>query len=140
MCLHVLAVLTNVRLDLAITIAAVAGLCTAAVAALYSLAAWRLASRSAPEELVKHVGALRVEVHECRGEMDEYKARIVSWRAELEAVLESVETVLSQVERKRRSTAASASKISGDGTLDQNPMTMDHSQLEKLARERGLWR
>jgi len=139
-CLQLLAVLTNVRLDIATLITAAIGLCTAAVAALYSLAAWRLASRSAPDELVRHVGALRVEVKECRGEMDEYKARVVSWRAELEAVLESVETVLSQVERKRRSTAASASKIAQADGPDQNVMTMDHNELEKLARERGLWR
>jgi len=119
----------------------ISGLCGAVVAALYAIAAWRLASRSAPEELVKHVGALRVEVQQCRGEMDEYRARVVSWRAELEAVLESVETVLSQVERKRRSTAASASKIAAqDGNGVDPVLEMDHAQLEKLARERGLMR
>ena len=126
--------MASVELVISIT-----GLCGAVLAVVFSLASWRLASRSAPEELIRAVGALRVEVHECRGEMDEYKSRIVSWRAELEAVLESVETVLSQVERKRRSTAASASKLQQQAD-PADPMQMDHRQLEQLARERGLWR
>jgi len=122
-------------------ILSISGLVVAAAAGLLSSATWRLAARSAPDQLVRQVGALRVEVKECRDEMHEYRARVVSWRAELEAVLESVETVLSQIERKRRSTTAAAAKLDqNNGPQGGDPMTMDHAQLEKLARERGLWR
>ena len=95
----------------------------------------QMASRSAPEQLVREVGQLRAEAAGVRGEVQEIQARLTSWRIEIENVLESVEGTLELVERKRRSTAASASKIdNGAGQVDQ----MDTYQLEQLARGKGL--
>jgi len=102
----------------------------------FSIFAARLASRSAPDELVRNVGALRVEVATLRGEMEEHRARLISWRSEVEAVLESVENVLESVERKRRSTAASASKLKPPE--EQPTDYTDRYQLEQLARNKGL--
>lgn len=129
--------LTFVRLEILAVVLSVFAVGSAAVAAWFSVASLRTAQRSVPEEMVKHIGALRVEVAACSGHMDEYAAKIVGWRAHMEAVLEDVENVLESVERKRRSTAASASKIDRQQAPD-DAMSMNMRDLEQLARQRGL--
>lgn len=95
----------------------------------------QFAQRSAPEELVKQIGALRVEVAGLTGQIQGVEGRVTSWRVEIENVLESVENVLETVERKRRSTAASASKINA---APNDVSQMDLRGLEQIARSRGL--
>jgi len=97
----------------------------------------QFAERSAPEQLVKQVGALRVEVASLEGSIQAIEQRVTSWRVEIENVLESVENVLETVERKRRSTAAAASKIGANGPQN-DPTQMTMHELEMLARGRGL--
>lgn len=131
-------VLKNVCMEiLALVLSAFAAV-TASVAAWFSVASLRTTQRSVPEELVKHIGALRVEVAQCSGNMDEYAAKIIGWRSEMQNVLEQVENVLDSVERKRRATAASASRLDRAQVQADDPLQMGHAELEQLARSRGL--
>ncbi len=125
-------------MDVLATITSMIALVASAVAAWFGLFSLRTAQRSVPEEMVKHIGALRVETAETSGKMDEYASKIIGWRAELENVLEQVEGVLESVERKRKSTAAAASRVGNSGPAEDDPSRMSIGQLEQLARSRGL--
>ena len=63
--------------------------------------------------------------------------RDAAWREDIEGVFEAVESTLDRVESKRRSAAASASRIKaatgGDGSFD--PTNRDH--LKQRARQMG---
>jgi len=75
-------------------------------------------------------------------EMEKHSIRITGWKGELETVLEHVENVLGQVERKRKSIAGSESRISAAAAdpvpPEIIPAELDPRSLERLARSRGM--
>jgi len=114
---------------------------------------WRSASRaarSAPNLLLSeqkvirdHVQALSRDLDafkvEAGGTLDSHRTKMLAWREDIEAVLESVEDALERTERKRRSTAASASRIErANGAGDQAPDMTDLDQIKAVARARGI--
>ena len=90
-----------------------------------------LATRSAPENLRLVVASLTAEVRELASISEGRDGKMVAWRAEIEGVMDGVEATLESTERKRRQTAASASRLGRNG--DQAP-----PNWEAIARERGL--
>jgi len=97
--------------------------------------------RSLPSQLVRQWKELRADVSLYRDEMDEHRSRMTAMRAEVEGVLESVDTVLGQVERKRRSIAGSESRMNRDAAQETPPEPEpedDRISLERRARASGL--
>jgi len=100
--------------------------------------------RATPQSLLKHITNLQEHVGVLSGEMDAHSIRVASWKTELETLLEANEGVLDSVERKRRSIAASVSKLpqlpgqNGEPPATPNVSDMTVRELEHYARSRGM--
>ena len=106
--------------------------------ALYSL---YHSSRSTPSKMIHRVNNLNEAVEFVTAEMEKHSIRVSGWKGELETDLDNVETVLSQVERKRKSIAASESRMNGTpvaAPVEVNPAQLTSQELERYARARGL--
>lgn len=125
-------------MELAITITGAGAALAALVVASLS---WRVCNRSIATQIVRQLNEMREAVTLFGDDMEKQSIRVTGWKTELEAVLESVETVLSQVERKRRSTAASESRMNPPEVTEpaiQDVSQLSISQLEARARQSGM--
>jgi hypothetical protein len=68
--------------------------------------------------------------------IDGQNGRLTAWRQEMEALYESVETTLEAVEKKRRSTAASASRIAAANGQEEGGS--DIESIRRQARSQGF--
>jgi len=92
--------------------------------ALYAVACEPIALRKVAEGLTQRIMSAEVTV-------SDQASNMTLWRAEMTALAESVDTNLDRVERKRRSAAASASRMA---SMEQG----DPNSLEALtAKARG---
>jgi len=111
--------------------------CTAALAgfaayyarrcALYAAACEPIALRKVAEGLSERVNASEATV-------SDQASNMTLWRAEMTALAESVDTNLDRVERKRRSAAASASRMAS--MVEGDPNSLEALTLK--ARSTGL--
>lgn len=87
---------------------------TSLIALLVAAAAWRAAQSSSPAQLVRQMQLLADRVAEFADRDEGRDSKLLAWRADMEAVLEQVENLVETTERKRRQTAAAASKLDRD--------------------------
>ncbi len=125
---------------------AVGSLCIA-IAALRSIQRVALQARqSAPAMLASEQKVVRTHVEaltrdladfkvEIQGTLDGHRTKLIAWREDIEALLDAVEDTLDRTERKRRSAAASASKIKANGETED---LTDIQSLRARARAMGL--
>jgi len=108
--------------------------CTAILAAFAAYYARRCALYAVacePIQLRKVVEALGERISGCEATVSDAQSNATLWRAEMTALADSVDTNLDRVERKRRSAAASASRMA---SMEQG----DPNSLEALtAKARG---
>lgn len=115
----------------------IAGCSLAILALVLSVIAVRFSARSnaLPNTVLETVNGFAAE-------LEAYRAEFVKSRQSLEGVLEQVEDTLDRTESKRRSIAATASrvtKVADDVPSQQtDPMRMSRIELERLARQSGL--
>jgi len=127
-------------MDLLAPLQAVGLLVAGLVAIALSVGALFMASRATPQSLLKHIQNLQEHVGVLSGEMEAHAIRVASWKTELESLLEANEGVLDSVERKRRSIAASLSKMTPAQPAEQpvDVQNLDLQALEVYARNRGM--
>ncbi len=90
--------------------------------------------RSIPVAIVEAQKRAQAQLQDVLDRQESHGIKLVTWREDLENLLESVEGTLASVEKKRRSAAASASKIAGDAP-EFDPANIDH--LRARARAMG---
>lgn len=113
---------------------AVLALLSSIAAALVAGAAWKAALASAPAQLSRAVSEMRQSVEQYALADEGRDVRMVAWRAELEAVLETVENLVETTERKRRQTAAAASRLE----KGENGVATDYDSVVSRFRGMGL--
>jgi len=91
--------------------------------------------RSAPATLERRQKRVESTCVELGGQLDEISAQRAAWKAQGEALTTEVETYFDRIERKRASTAASASKISA-GSAPVNVNSLPREQQLAWARGR----
>lgn len=112
-----------VGMDLAIVIPGALGV----LAALFmSLRALTYASSNSPAHINASLNALRIEVAD-------FKTKEIAQRVEVDSVLEAVTTVLGQVERKRKTIAASESRMNLDTEPEDQAPSIQLMTREQLA-------
>lgn len=106
-------------------------------AAALALACYLGVRGSMPLQLTNTQKGIAQLVDQVIEEQGRHGAKMVAWREDIEGVLEAVESTLDRVETKRRSAAASASRIAGAqgqaATFDPN----NREHLKQRARELG---
>jgi len=111
--------------------------CTAILAGFAAYYARRCALYAVacePIELRKVVAALSERVRGCETTVSDAQSNATLWRAEMTALADSVDTNLDRVERKRRSAAASASRMASMVEGDPNSL----EALTAKARGAGM--
>jgi len=104
-----------------------------AAAVALALACYAKVRTSLPVQLLANQKAAAGQLAEVLDRQESHSVKMVTWREDLEALLESVEGTLASVEKKRKSIAASASK------LDNPNLTFDPTNLDHLrARARAM--
>lgn len=108
--------------------------------ALYAAA---ISQRSTPSKMLHRIANLNEVVEFLTAEMEKHAIRITGWKGEMETVLDNVDNVLGQVERKRKSIAATESRMNGGNAVpaqaaEVNPQTLNAQELERYARARGM--
>jgi len=112
----------------------------ALLAAGVSYVCYRAVSRSLPIQIGRDQAAIRATLQEVLDTQERHLAKLVTWREDMEGLLEAVESTLDRVETKRRSAAASASRVksaenaNGETTFD--PTNRQH--LIQRARDLGI--
>jgi len=138
-CTTTWSVLQSETVELFALILAALAFAGSAAALYYSVWAARMSALSAPAELNRHMGAVRVEFKQVSERVADQDSKMLNWRVELEGLMEAVETILDSVESKRRSTAANVSRINrNEATAVEDVNQMDHAALEARARAQGL--
>lgn len=108
-----------------------------------------LVRKSAPAHLASEQAVVRKHVEgmtrdlesfklEITGTLDGYRSKMLSWREDIEGVLESVEDALQRTERKRRSTAASASRMANSNPMPEAADLTSQAGLRARARQLGI--
>ena len=95
--------------------------------------------RSLPQEILNRCAEVEAQCVAVLDAQERAAARMVTWREDVEGLFEAVESTLNRVERKRRSAAASASKIAqghGQGN-GEDVLTLSRDQLVARARAQG---
>ncbi len=111
------------------------------VALSLAASAFRLARASAPNHMLLQIKALHEAVQTCEIRCETSESRIQQYAAENAALRESIEGVLTSVEKKRRQTAASESRLNREEPEVQQPLqveAMSRAELKIVARQRGL--
>lgn len=98
--------------------------------------AFVLTRRSAPNQIMSALQELSERVIAAEDNLRSHDARAMQWRTEMDGLIESAEDVLDRVERKRRSTAASASKIKSHEQA--GPAPGSEAELHARAVAQGL--
>lgn len=104
-------------------------------AAALAAACYLQVKRSLPAQLLAGLKATELQLAEVLDRQESNRVKMVTSREDIEALLESVETTLASAEKKRRSAAASASKLRGDEEPAFDPTNLDH--LRARARSLG---
>lgn len=113
----------------------------------YALNAARAVALSTPNQQREAVQGLHEAVVALRRDLDTHKleadarldsqtTKLVSWRTDIEGLLEAVEDTLERVERKRRSASAAASRATRGQAGELDPTNPEH--LKQIARQRGI--
>jgi len=133
-----------------ISVFPVGALVASGFALWYAIAAARAVALSAPNQLTQRQKAvedaqlglqrsLNTLTMETTGKLDSYDAKLISWRTDIEAVLEAVEDLLDRTEKKRRSvTQANRRAEEIDPASPGDPTQMSHAQLRERARAMGM--
>lgn len=102
-------------------------------------AAWTV-TRSLPVELQTNLRVVQGNLDQVQAALEAQNGRLTAWRSEMEALYESVEGTLESVERKRRSTAAAASRLERTENGQAGPMEPgdDLAALARQARQMGF--
>lgn len=108
----------------------------ALVALLASARTYALARASVPNQVVLALRGLEERVVAAETNLEGHDRRALEWRTEMDGILEAAETVLDRVERKRRVTAAHASKLKQHEA--QGPAPDSDAELHMRARAQGL--
>jgi len=111
----------------------------ALVAASLCFVCFRAVSRSLPVQVVRDLKIVDAELQAVRDTQESHLVKLVTWREDMEGVLEAVESTLDRVETKRRSAASSAARIAGKlngGEPEFDPTNRAH--LLTRARQLGI--
>lgn len=108
--------------------------CTFSVALSSASLLW-CALFSGPASLRKLVDTLGLEIASVVRRIDTVEAGFIAHRAEISGIAEAIEGTLESVERKRRQTAAAASRING-GRLPDNAAAPSRDEIVTAARQR----
>lgn len=131
-------------MDLAIQIASGFSIFFSLAALACGIVALRSARDSAPAQLLAEMAQLKAAYTEVREAVQNFEQTRVAFRIEIDSLIESVEGVLDQVERKRRSIAASAAKIAAANPAEETAAPeMDLTTrrgVELRARQTGLYK
>ena len=108
------------------------------LASLVACTAW-LTIRSLPQALIERQKRIEAVVEQFRTEVQSIAAERAEQRVAGERLAEEVSTYLEQIERKRSSTAASASRIAGvQNQQPPNLATLSRSdQIDYMRRNSG---
>ena len=112
------------------------GLSLLAVAAC-AVCVWQV-SQSLPRTILANLQTVQSNLEVAQTALEQQNGRLTAWRSEMEALYESVEGTLESVERKRRQTAAAASRLNGGAGPQVPEGPMDHDSLRQLARQQGF--
>jgi len=96
----------------------------------------KLVRESIPQALMKGLKNTQDSLDLTQQAIDGQNGRLTAWRQEMEALYESVETTLEAVEKKRRSTAASASRIAAANGQEESGDDLE--SLRRMARQQGF--
>ncbi len=113
----------------------------AVLAACVAFVCFRAVSRSLPVQIVRDQAETRRQLQAVHDTQESHLAKLVTWREDMEGIFEAVESTLDRVETKRRSAAASASRIArangqGGEKTEFDPTNRQH--LIARAREMGI--
>lgn len=105
-----------------------------------ALAGEQKAVRSHVEGLTRELADFKIETTTA---LDGHRTRMMSWREDIDALLDTVEDTLDRTERKRRSSAASASKLeraaaANGGEQEPDGDLTSQSGLRARARAMGI--
>jgi hypothetical protein len=103
-----------------------------AIAALTACTVW-LGVRSLPQALIERQKRVESAVATFRTELETITGERAAWKAQGERLAEEVSTYLEQIERKRSSTAAAASRIAGAQATAAPPDINSMSRAEQIA-------
>ncbi len=95
--------------------------------------AWLLHTRTAPAQLERRQKRVEGLVADFGAQLDAIISQRAAWKAQGEALVEEVSTYFDRIERKRASTAASASKVAA-AAAPQNVNELPRGQQIALAR------
>jgi hypothetical protein len=109
----------------------------AGVASAFAYQATAYTRQSVPKRIVDGVEDLKRRVLAAEEIVALHETRSIQWRQQMDGILEAVEDALERVERKRRSTAAAASKIKAQNG-GEAPQSLE-AEIARRAREQGLW-
>ncbi len=108
------------------------------VIGLVGAGAWWLYTRSAPATLERRQKRVENQLVEFGTQLDAIVAQRASWKAQGEALVEEVSTYFDRIERKRASTAASASKVAAAaGPVDVTKLPRG-VQIQMARQKTGL--
>lgn len=105
------------------------------LAALVACAVW-FARRSLPAGLLLRQKRTEELVAGCQVEVEAVVAERASWKAQGERLAEEVSTYLDQIERKRASTTAAASRIQAAKEVGATPDVGGMSRVDQVAYAR----
>lgn len=106
------------------------------VLALICLGSAAYAARAWPIRVRKALGDLRDRVDAAEENLESVQAKVGAKLVELTALIEEMEDLLAQVDKKRRRIAASESRerAQQEGAHDEDP----YAQLRRVARAKGF--
>jgi len=110
----------------------------AVVAAALSYVCFRAVSRSLPVQIIRDQSETRAQVQAVHDTQESHLAKLVTWREDMEGIFEAVESTLDRVETKRRSAAASASRIARANGEGAQPEFDPSNRQHLIARARAM--
>lgn len=107
------------------------------LAALVACTVW-LALRSMPAGLLARQKRVEEVAARVTVEVESIVAERATWKAQGERLAEEVSTYLDQIERKRSSTAAAASRLKANQELAAPPRVESMSRVDQIAHARRV--
>lgn len=102
-------------------------------AALYCVS---LVRASVPQALTIRLKETQAMLDATQAALEAQNGRLTSWRQEMEALYDAVEATMEQTEKKRRQTAAAASRMNAQENGGPDPNSLD--SLTAQARAAGF--